>query len=162
MRHGGQVYSLDMAYGLYTGVLPETAGLNDLGNPKRSPMSAGGGIILDGVTEDGKVNTTRIEADYAGVIGEDGVPSAGFVYDASFVKLREAVLTYSLPKATVARIKPFKGIDLSLIGRNLWLIHKNLPYADPEESISSGNLQGYQGGAYPTTRTFTFNVKLRF
>jgi hypothetical protein len=62
----------------------------------------------------------------------------------------------------MARLAPFKGIDLSLIGRNLWIIHKNLPYADPEESISSGNLQGYQSGAYPTTRTFAFNVKLNF
>jgi len=49
-----------------------------------------------------------------------------------------------------------------LIGRNLWIIHKNLPYADPEEIISAGNVQGYQGGAYPTTRTMSFNLKLRF
>ncbi|HUQ96280.1 MAG TPA: hypothetical protein VM010_01355, partial [Chitinophagaceae bacterium] len=89
-------------------------------------------------------------------------PTAGFVYDASFVKLREVVLSYNLPKVFVDRLKVFKGIDLSLIGRNLWIIDKNIPYADPEESISSGNLQGYQSGAYPTTRTFTFNAKFRF
>jgi hypothetical protein len=60
------------------------------------------------------------------------------------------------------RLAPFQGIDFSLIGRNLWLIHKNLPYADPEETMSSGNLQGYQGGAYPMLRNIGFNVKLRF
>jgi len=89
-------------------------------------------------------------------------PAAKFVYDGSFVKLREVIFTYSLPKQTIARLKPFKGIDFSLIGRNLWIIHKNLPYADPEEIISAGNLQGYQSGAYPSVRTFAFNAKLRF
>jgi hypothetical protein len=57
---------------------------------------------------------------------------------------------------------PVKGIDFSLIGRNLWIIHKNLPYADPEESLSSGNLQGYQSGAYPTVSTFSLNAKVTF
>ena len=83
------------------------------------------------------------------------------IYDASYVKLREAAISYSLPKSFVDKLKYFKGIDVSLIGRNLWIIDKNVPYADPEENISSGNLQGYHSGAYPTARTFNFNVKLR-
>jgi TonB-linked SusC/RagA family outer membrane protein len=161
-RKGGDVYSLDMAYGLYTGVLPETAGLNELGNPKRDPVADGGGVINEGVTEDGKENTTRIDVSTAGTLGEDAVPSAGFVYDASYVKLREVQFTYSLPSALVSRLRAFKGVDVSLIGRNLWIIHKNLPYADPEETLSSGNLQGYQGGAYPSVRTFNFNLRFRF
>jgi hypothetical protein len=48
------------------------------------------------------------------------------------------------------------------VGRNLWIIHKNLPHADPEETLGSGNLQGYQSGAYPAVRALTFNVKLKF
>ena len=161
IRQGGDLFSLDRYYGLATGLYPETAGLNDLGNPSRDDLADGGGVIMPGVYEDGKINTSRIANEY-GTFGYVNLPSAGFIYDASYVKLREAVLTYSFPQQTVARLKPFKGIDLSLIGRNLWIIHKNLPFADPEESISSGNLQGYQSGAYPTTRTFSFNVKLRF
>lgn len=163
VRKGGDVWSLDMSYGLYTGMYPETAGNNDLGNPLRNPVSEGGGVILPGVTEDGKPNTIRIDAGEAGTLGgPDYYPAAHHVYDASFVKLREAVLTYSLPSNVVSRLRAFKGIDVSVIGRNLWLIHKNLPYADPEETMSAGNLQGYQGGAYPTTRMFTFNLKFRF
>lgn len=162
MRHGGDIWSLDLFYGMGTGLYPETAGLNDLGNPSRDPVAAGGGVIMPGVHEDGKPNVTHISNEYATFGAEDLVPAAGFVYDASYIKLREAVLSYSLPKSLMAKIRPFKGIDLSLIGRNLWLIHKNLPYSDPEETISSGNLQGYQGGAYPTTRTFAFNIRLRF
>jgi hypothetical protein len=58
--------------------------------------------------------------------------------------------------------KYFEDIELSLIGRNLWIIHKNVPYADPEENLSSGNVQGYQSGSYPTTRTIGLNVKLKY
>jgi TonB-linked SusC/RagA family outer membrane protein len=161
-RHGGDIFSLDLYYGMATGLYPETAGLNDKGNPSRLPIAQGGGVILPGVKQDGKPNDIRVQNYNFGTFGYRYNPAAKFIYDGSFVKLRETVLTYAIPKQAVARLKIFQGIDLSLIGRNLWIIHKNLPYADPEETISAGNLQGYQGGAYPSVRTFAFNVKLRF
>lgn len=161
IRQGGDVFSLDMYYGLATGLYPETAGLNDLGNPLRLPIAQGGGIIRQGVTEDGKPNTKRVETYNFGAYGYRYTPAKAFVYDASYAKLREVVLTYSLPKRWLGKSNVFKGIDVNLIGRNLWIIHKNLPYADPEESVSAGNYQGYQTGAYPTTRTFAFNLKFR-
>ncbi len=58
-------------------------------------------------------------------------------------------------KNAISKLGPVKELTLQLIGRNLWIIHKNLPYADPEEGLSSGNLQGIQEGAYPTTHHFT-------
>jgi TonB-linked SusC/RagA family outer membrane protein len=161
MRKGGQVYSLDLSYGFDSGLYPESVGLNDLGKPKRDPVADDGGIIFEGVTEDGKANTTRVPLEN-GTMGSDNYPSAGFVYDASYLKLRETILTYSLPKEALGKMQVFKGVDFSLIGRNLWLIHKNLPYADPEDMISAGNFQGYQGGVFPTTRSIALNVKLRF
>lgn len=162
VRQGGDVFSLDMYYGLATGLYPETAGLNDLGNPLRSPVADGGGIIREGVTPDGKANTMRVSATNYGAYGYRYSPAAGFIYDASYVKLREATLTYSFPSRFISRLGAIKGIDVSVVGRNLWIIHKNLPYADPEEGVSSGNLQGYQVGAYPTTRNIGFNLKFRF
>ncbi|HEX7904099.1 MAG TPA: SusC/RagA family TonB-linked outer membrane protein [Chitinophagaceae bacterium] len=161
-RQGGDVFSLDLYYGLATGIYPETAGLNDKGNPSRSSIASGGGIILPGVKQDGKPNDIRVENLDFGIYGYRRTPAAGFVYDASFVKLREAVIAYALPASVMNKLNPFKGIEFSLIGRNLWIIHKNLPHADPEESITSGNLQGYQSGAYPTVRTFAFNMKFKF
>jgi hypothetical protein len=161
MRKGGQIYSLDLSYGFDSGLYPESAGLNDLGKEKRASVADGGGVIFAGVTEDGKANTTRVNVEN-GMLGSDNYPSAGFVYDASYLKLRETILTYSLPKEALGKTNVFKGVDFSLIGRNLWLIHKNLPYADPEDMISAGNFQGYQGGVFPTTRSIAFNVKLRF
>ncbi|UPK69216.1 SusC/RagA family TonB-linked outer membrane protein [Chitinophaga filiformis] len=164
VRKGGDLFSLDMYYGLATGILPETVGKNDLGNESRAPLtgdSKSGGIIVPGVTADGKPNTTRIANEY-GTYGYVSNPDKAFVYDASYVKLREVSLTYSLPASLTKRMAPFKGIDFSLIGRNLWIIHKNLPYADPDDAISSGNYQGYIGGSYPSTRTFGANVRFRF
>ncbi|EOR96544.1 TonB-dependent receptor [Arcticibacter svalbardensis MN12-7] len=162
IRHGGQVFSTDMYYGLATGLYEETAGLNDLGNPLRNTLADGGGIIREGVLADGTPNTIRAAANTYGAYGYRYSPAAAFVYDASYVKLREAMLTYTLPQSAVTTLGPVKGVDLSLIGRNLWIIHKNLPYADPEDGLSAGNFQGYQVGSYPTTRTLTFNVKLTF
>ncbi len=161
VRQGGDIFSLDMYYGLATGIYPESVGLNDLGNPSRDPVSAGGGIIIPGVKADGKPNDIRVANDF-GTYGYARNPAAAFVYDASYVKLREANITYSLPGNVVDKLKFVKGIDFSVIGRNLWIIHKNLPYADPEENLSSGNAQGYQSGAYPTTRQIGVNLKLKF
>ncbi|RYE35770.1 MAG: SusC/RagA family TonB-linked outer membrane protein, partial [Sphingobacteriaceae bacterium] len=162
VRKGGDVFSLDMYYGLATGLYQETAGLNDLGNPSRNSIATGGGIILPGVKADGTPNTTRVSNANYGTYGYVYNPNKAFIYDASYVKLRQALLTYSFPQRIVSKLGPVKGIDLSLIGRNLWIIHKNVPYSDPEETLSSGNLQGYQSGAIPTTRTFSFNAKFNF
>ena len=163
VKQGGQVFSLDRYYGLAGGLQPETALVNDLGNPSRLPIAEGGGIILSGVKADGTPNTTRVENDASGYYGYGGTPNAGFVYDASYVKLREASLNFTLPKAFTTRLGFVKGVDLSIVGRNLWIIHKNLPDADPEEGLSSGNLgQGYQSGSYPTTRTLGANLRLSF
>jgi hypothetical protein len=58
-------------------------------------------------------------------------------------------------------MKSITDIEFSLTGRNLWLIHKNVPYADPEENLSSGNISGYQSGSYPTVRSIGLNVKIK-
>jgi hypothetical protein len=163
VRQGGDVFSLDMYYGLATGLYPETAGKNDLGNPVRNTIANGGGVIFPGVTEDGKTNTNRVDiSDLYGAYGYVRNPSAAFVYDASYVKLREASLTYSFPDKLMKKLNPLKAVNLSLIGRNLWVIHKNLPYADPEETTSSGNIQGLQTGAYPSVRNIGINLNVRF
>jgi TonB-linked SusC/RagA family outer membrane protein len=161
MRQGGDVFSLDMYYGGATGVLKESAELNDLGNPSRNTIANGGGVIMPGVTADGKPNTKRVENNF-GTFGYAYNPAAAFVYDASYVKLREANISFTIPQSVFNSVKAIKGAELSLIGRNLWIIHKNLPYSDPEENLSSGNIQGYQSGAYPTTRSMGVNLKLKF
>lgn len=162
-RKGSSIFSLDQDFGQYDGLYPNTAGNNANGKPKRSALSDGGGVILPGVTTDGKANTQYIDASYAGsAYGFGAAPDKNFVYDGSFVKLREVILSYSLPKKLLANTKSIKGVQLSLIGHNLWIIHKNLPMADPEAGTSFGNISGFQSGAYPSVREASVNLKVNF
>ncbi|MDR8389758.1 TonB-dependent receptor [Aliifodinibius sp. S!AR15-10] len=163
VRWGGDIFSLDQYYGQGTGLYPVTAAINDNGNNVRDPVSEGGGVVLDGVKEDGSPNDIHAPANtYAGAFGWINNPSANFVYDGSYVKLREVGLTYSIPQDLINRIGLLRSASVSVIGRNLLILHKNLPYADPEQGIAVGNVQGYQGAAHPTTRDVTLNLKLRF
>ncbi|MEX2592988.1 MAG: SusC/RagA family TonB-linked outer membrane protein [Anditalea sp.] len=171
VRQGGDIFSLDQWYGEATGLYPESAGLNAKGNPSRLPVAEGGGILLPGVKEDGGANDIYAENQNGDGLtpfgyaanNYEGAPRANYVYDGSFVKLRELVLSYSLNQSLVQRLGIVKGVDLQLIGRNLWIIHKNMKYSDPEEGLSSGNAaRGYQSGAYPAMKNYGFNVKLNF
>lgn len=161
---GGDVYSLDMHYGQGTGIPASTAGINELGNEWRLPIADGGGILLDGVKEDGTPNDVRARANYYGGAfywgNSSRNPAALTVYDASYVKLREASLTYSLPKSILGNA--IQNVNISAVGRNLWIISKNLPYADPESGLGAGNAQGYVSGSYPTTRTIGFRIDVNF
>lgn len=162
VQKGGDVFSLDTWYGFATGVYDITAGLNELGNPKRDPVADGGGILLEGVNPDGSPNTTRADAStYANPLGYVRAPNALHVYDASYVKLREVTLSYKLPD-NMLRNLPINNITFSLTGRNLWIIDKNMPYSDPEAGLSAGNYQGYQSSPYPSTKEYGFNVRFDF
>ena len=125
-------------------------------------MADGGGFINEGVNPDGATNATRINANRFGAFGyRRGLPDKAFVYDASYVKLREVALIYNLPSRLLADTF-LTNASLSLIGSNLWIIDKNIPHEDPEGGLSAGNLQGYSVGSLPTTRDFGVNLKLQF
>lgn len=165
IQEGGDIFSLDTWYGMATGIYDRTAGINDLGNEMRAPVTGGadsGGIILPGANADGSENTTRVPFDtYANPYGYARDANKGHVYDASFIKLRELNLTYDFGQKTLEKL-PFTSASLSFIGRNLWIIDKNMPYSDPEAGLSSGNVQGYQSGAYPAMKQYGLNLKFNF
>ncbi len=114
-----------------------------MGNPVRNPVTNSGnsgGVILDGVTEDGKVNTKRVVID----ANSTTLPQAAFSYDASYVKLREATLTYTFPKTMISKWGPVKWIDLSVFGRNLWIIHKTFLIQIRKRTCLLGMHKGYK------------------
>ena len=161
-KKGGSVFSLDTWYGYATGIYANTVFTNDLGNPVRNSLANGGGVILDGVTADGSKNTTRVHASkYSNPWGYKHATNAEHTYDASYVKLREVSLSYILPKKYTDKLN-LNNVTISATGKNLWVIHKNTPYADPEAGLSSGNIQGYQSGSYPSVREFGANLKVQF
>jgi hypothetical protein len=162
-RRGGDLFNVDMYYGMGTGLYPETAGMNDLGNPIRNSIEQGGGILFDGVQEDGSENNVRVRGDLYGFLGWRGMPAAAFMYDAGYVKLRELIFTWSVPGKLLRKMGPVKNMDISLTGHNLWILHKDVPYADPEDFASAGNYAfGVQAGTYPTVRYFGFNLRADF
>lgn len=117
------------------------------------------GILVDGVTEDGAKNTKIVSAEnyyhrlYS--IAETNV------YDASYVKLREVALTYRLPKTMVRKLH-LQDASVTLTGRNLWTIHKDVPNIDPEAALTAGNAQGVEAYSLPTTRSFGLNLAVKF
>jgi hypothetical protein len=82
-----------------------------------------------------------------------------FVYDASFIKLRQIILGYTIP-AKVFKNK-IQGITLSFVTRNVFTIMKHTPNIDPESNYSNGP-QGIEQATVPYTRTFGFNLNAKF
>ncbi|MBE7634815.1 SusC/RagA family TonB-linked outer membrane protein [Tenacibaculum finnmarkense] len=154
VRKGGKVFSTDMYYGLGTGLYKET-----VGNNVRQT-----GVVLPGVFEDGTKNTfiARDPQAYGAVDGWKVNPSEAFVYDGGFVKLREAAISYSLPKSALKN-SFINDAKISLVGRNLWIISKDLPYADPEAMVGGGTRSyGHSIGSTPTTRDIGLNLTFKF
>ena len=153
-QQGGDIFSLDMYYGMATGLYKETA----IGNSRET------GIINQGVKPDGTPNTmgTVNPGSFSNNYGYLAEPNKAFVYDASYVKLREVSISYNLPKKMFERTF-INDATVSLLGSNLWIISKNLPYADPESGLSSGSKsRGYSVGSLPTTRDIGFNITFKF
>jgi hypothetical protein len=160
-QHGGDVFSLDLWYGYATGLYAESAGNNELGNPMRDPIAEGGGILKPGVFADGSPNTIRVAGDRYTADGYARSPNSRFVYDASYIKLREVTLTYNLPKAIFEKT-PIRAASISFVGSNLHIFKKNLPHADPEASQGSGNIQGFQTGVMPMNKNYGFTLNVKF
>ena len=154
---GGKFFSTTRMFNAYSGLSAETAGLNELGKPKRDPVANGGGILLDGVTVDGKQNTTRVETqEYY----EDKM--FGFnerwMSDQTYVKLREVALGYSLPK-TIFGGKVFKSAKVAFIVRNPILLYNA---AGGGVDISEAELFWTEGGQLPPVRSLGINLNLGF
>ncbi len=123
-----------------------------------------GGYVGKGVLENGHPNTIAVPAQqYFQAISAGGSDHIAeeFIYDASFIKLRSAVLSYNFP-AAMLRKKFIKGISLSLVGRNLAVLMKRIPNVDPESSVNNTNGQGLELSGYPVVRSWGFNMNLKF
>ena len=186
---GGSFFSLDTYYGYATGIYDLTAGLNADGNPIRNSIydenyqaggSGAGGLKMTGVSLwDGSTTTdadgnavndysNNVVGDYYGdmsfysnVLGYSRGVAEYHVWDASYLKLREVSLQYSVPADLLGQTG-IKGLDISLVGRNLAILWKANPYSDPEAGLSAGNIQGNQSGAYPAVREVGVKVNLKF
>lgn len=91
----------------------------------------------------------------------DGEINDEWIVDGSFLKLKEASITYSLPKRMLAKT-PIRNVKLSLVGRNL-AVWTKVKYVDPEIYSTSSSTPGYASRTdVPSTRLFSFNLSASF
>ena len=88
-----------------------------------------------------------------------GNVSNQFVQDASFIKLRQLTLGYTLP-GSVFRDK-IQRVTFSLVARNLFYLRRLTDNIDPEGNYSAF-AQGLELGGVPPTRTFGANLSVKF
>jgi TonB-linked SusC/RagA family outer membrane protein len=150
IHRGGNIYSVTNMFGQYTGVLASSINGRQVDWDKP-------GLVVKGIDQaTGKENTVNVTAEnYYQSLFENG---EAFLYDDSFVKLRELRIGYDLP-STFTRSLRVTSANLAFVGRNLWT-HTKVPNIDPEFSYTTGNYQGAEFAALPTTRSLGVNLRI--
>lgn len=152
---GGDVYSMTNAWGRYSGILKETL----IG---RENGIIGEGVMAAGTDEQGNTiyvpNNVVVPAQRYNHAAFGNNIVAGSVFDASYVKLRQISIGYSLPKSIIGKT-PFRAVTLSITGRNLALLYSNAPHIDPETAFGNGNgTLGLEHAQLPSSRSLGFNL----
>ena len=95
---------------------------------------------------------------YAAIASQSGLPHY-YTYSATNFRLQELSVGYTLPRRWFRNVC---SIDVSFVGRNLWMIYCKAPF-DPEAIASTGN--NYQGIDYfmvPSLRSLGFSLRVTF
>jgi TonB-linked SusC/RagA family outer membrane protein len=158
-RQGGEVVSRTRALGNVGGQLAETA------------FRPTDGIVAQGVVNTGTTanpvyvpNTTAITAESYYRQFYDRNYEENNVYDASFLKLRQFSVGYTLKvKEGFSGLEKGGEITMSVIGNNLFAITQN-PHFDPEQLAVQGNgfVSGVEDMSYATTRSIGFKLGFNF
>lgn len=164
MKYGGDIYSTTIQNMLFRGVTTDTEDREKtvildgyLGDPT---------TFLPRTTNDGDklVNNTQLNMNALYFNAYSGGDEF-FVFDATFLRLREVTLAYRLPKAWLSKT-PFGSAQVSLSGRNLFLYTPGIPKGtnfDPEtNTFGSTNQQGFEFTNAPTARRYGVNISLTF
>ena len=165
-KSGGDIFSGTNARMTQAGLTKQSL----LGREGEAPLTVSG-VIQDGTNSNGdpiykpfnKTLTPGEAQHYWDRLGneDEGGSADKFVYDASFIKLRQVTLDYTLPRKLFTKT-PIQNVMVSFVARNLAILHKNVDNIDPESSYTSSNNQGLDYFGFPATRTYGFNVRLIF
>jgi len=154
-KQGGEILSTTSSFGYLFGKHPNS--LKGRDNPDFEII--GEGVDVDGTTPN--TNAARIDDYYERIstISEENV------YDASYIKFRQLAISYTLNKKLLDKTKFIKSATLSLVGRNLFFITNGLDVIglDPESIYTASNRDiGIEYAALPSTRTYGFNISVKF
>jgi hypothetical protein len=163
-QFGGQFFSRTMMLLHKTGMAEATAAINDKGKNVRDPLVDGGGVHVIGISAATKQRVdTYVDARayYRTVLGTHVYEE--WLYDASYIKLREIRLGYTFPKQKLGRL-PFSSVTVALIARNPAMIWQKAPKGlDPSELSTGGqSISWYESGQANTVRSYGFNLNINF
>ena len=98
---------------------------------------------------------------YYKMVGTGDYNTSGYyVYSATNIRLQELSLSYTFPDKWFGNV--LKGLTLSVVGNNLWMIYCKAPF-DPELTPSVGTYgQGNDYFMQPSTRSYAFSIKFKF
>lgn len=155
---GGQLVSWTNMWAAGSGLSARTAELNDKGINVREPVSKGGGVRIDGVDESGKPVTAYVNSyQYYHNLAQYDLDE--WIYDRTYVKMRELSLTYDFSRALLKKANiGLTKASVSFVANNPWLIYSACPNVDPSESGTNW----IEGGQAAATRSFGLTVKLGF
>ncbi len=149
MKFGGDIFSYSEMVATGNGLSKRTMNRGEDNNYM---------MVFPGVLEDGSVNTKEIKASeyYGALLPED------FLYDASFIKLKELSLGYNFPSSMLKKT-PLTSLNVSFVARNLCYLLKHTPGTSPEGGYDTTMFsQAIDYAALPFTRTFGLSVSLGF
>ena len=162
-QKGGLFFSRSQMLAVRTGQHEMTAVLNDKGFNIREPIASGGGIRVDGINATTKQPVTAYvnPQTYFGVTGRRVYDD--WLYEASYIKLREVRLGYTFNKKSLGRL-PFSSVNLALIARNPAMIWQKAPKGiDPSEnSVGAQSVSWFESGQINTVRSYGINLNINF
>jgi hypothetical protein len=150
-KFGNSIFSVMEVYATRLGLLKSTL-------PGRES-----GLALSGVTQGGAkysytVPVANLRAAYYNSLNRY---TELFVHDASFVKLRQVIVSYRMPDGFLKALG-VQSATVSLVGRNLLILYKQTDNFDPEQSLTNGAAQGIESIGLPRTRSYGLNLNVKF
>jgi hypothetical protein len=151
VRRGGKIVSLTNYLGDYAGTMGSSLRGRETDWDKP-------GIVVKGIdVNTGQPNTTRVTAEtYFQSLFHLIEP---YVYDGSYVKLRELRVAYDLPAKWASLFMGAREASIAVTGRNL-VTWKKVPNIDPEFAYSSRNDQGMEYMIPSNPRSVGFNLRI--
>ena len=170
---GGQIYCASYVVAMQTGQSPESLYERE-GNGLPYYDADGNfvgnyGVILPGYcinTQTGEAheneNVVHYLYRYMPNYGGWGkiITTPGIVNN-NWIKMRELALTYDFPRRILDKQSLFKQASISLVGRDLFYLYKDLPdNINPEGTQGTGNAQGLEYASYPGSRSVMLTLKV--
>ena len=123
-------------------------------------------FVLEGVTVEGLPNDVQLTAANA-YFNNFGTQAPGEVnvIDGTTVRLREISLTWAMPQSWLSKT-PFKGVELSLTGQNIWFKALSFPkYMNFDTDVLSlgvGNGLGFDFLTGPSSTRYGGSIRITF